>query len=90
MTSGHEGALLAYDGVGIAYGDRAVVEDASFSVGAGRIVGLVGESGSGKTTLLKAAMGLLDDGMRVQSGRVLYQGEDVTRMSAARLRELRG
>lgn len=90
MTSGHEGALLAYDGVGIAYGDHAVVEDASFSVGAGRIVGLVGESGSGKTTLLKAAMGLFDDGMHVQAGRVFYQGEDVALMSATRLRELRG
>ncbi|MDY5808112.1 MAG: ABC transporter ATP-binding protein, partial [Coriobacteriales bacterium] len=80
----------AYDGVGIACGDRMVVEGASFSVGPGRIVGLVGESGSGKTTLLKAAMGLLDDDMRVQTGHVLYQGEDVAGMSASRLRELRG
>lgn len=86
----HQSAVLAYDGVGIACGNRMVVESASFSVGAGRIVGLVGESGSGKTTLLKAAMGLLDDGMRVQTGRVLYQGEDVASMGASRLRELRG
>ena len=90
MTSGYQGAVLAYDGVCVACGDRMVVEGASFSVGAGRIVGLVGESGSGKTTLLKAAMGLLDEGMRVQTGRVLYQGEDVASMSASRLRELRG
>ena len=90
MASGYQGAVLAYDGVGIACGDRMVVEGASFSVGAGRIVGLVGESGSGKTTLLKAAMGLLDDDMRLQTGRVLYQGEDVAGMSASRLRELRG
>lgn len=89
MASGYQGAVLAYDGVGIACGDRMVVEGVSFSVGAGRIVGLVGESGSGKTTLLKAAMGLLDD-MRLQTGRVLYQGEDVASMSASRLRELRG
>ena len=90
MASGYQGAVLAYDGVGIACGDRMVVEGASFSVGAGRIVGLVGESGSGKTTLLKAAMGLLDDDMRVQTGHVLYQGEDVAGMNAVRLRELRG
>ncbi|MCI5448372.1 MAG: ATP-binding cassette domain-containing protein, partial [Coriobacteriaceae bacterium] len=90
MASGYQGAVLAYDGVGIVCGDRMVVEGASFSVGAGRIVGLVGESGSGKTTLLKAAMGLLDDDMRLQTGRVFYQGEDVAGMSASRLRELRG
>ena len=35
-------------------------------------------------------MGLLDEGMQVQAGRVLYQGEDVASMSASRLRELRG
>ena len=84
------GEVLSFDGLSVACGGVRILEDVGFSVGPGRVVGLVGESGSGKTTLLKAAMGLLDDGMRVSAGRVLYQGEDVGSMPAARLRGLRG
>ena len=84
------GEVLSFDGLSVACGGAQILQDASFSVRPSHIVGLVGESGSGKTTLLKAAMGLLDDGMRVSAGRVLYQGEDVGSMPAARLRELRG
>jgi len=41
-------------------GDRVVaVDDASFTVGRGEVVGLLGPNGAGKTTTLKAALGLL-------------------------------
>jgi ABC-2 type transport system ATP-binding protein len=40
------------------YGRQAAVDDISFEIGAGRIVGLVGPNGSGKTTTLKALLGL--------------------------------
>lgn len=40
------------------YGRQVAVDDISFEIGAGRIVGLVGPNGSGKTTTLKALLGL--------------------------------
>ena len=40
------------------YGRQAAVDDISFEIGTGRIVGLVGPNGSGKTTTLKALLGL--------------------------------
>jgi len=41
------------------YGNSVAVDDISFDIPAGRIIGLIGPNGSGKTTTLKAALGLI-------------------------------
>jgi len=70
--------------------DRATaVQNVSFSVGRGEIVCLVGESGSGKSVIAHSVMGLLPQALPVRGGQIVLQGEDITRASAARLRELR-
>jgi ABC-2 type transport system ATP-binding protein len=53
------------------YGGRAVLEDCTFSVGAGEIVGLLGPNGAGKSTAMKIACGLepADSGQAVVFGR---------------------
>jgi len=61
------------------------VEDVSFSIGAGEIVGLIGESGSGKSTVGRVIARL----ERTVSGSILFKGEDVLAFGGAALRRYR-
>ena len=53
------GAVISARGLTKRYGKQAAVDNISFDIPAGRIVGLIGPNGSGKTTTLKAALGLV-------------------------------
>src|SRR5437588_4496949 len=55
------------------YGDFVAVDDLTFEVGAGEIVGLIGPNGAGKTTTLRSLAGIL----RPTSGTVLIDGHDI-------------
>jgi peptide/nickel transport system ATP-binding protein len=65
------------------------VDHVSFSVPSGEIVGLAGESGCGKTTAANAVLGILRPPARLAGGRILFQGRDMTKMSARELRKFR-
>ncbi len=53
-------SLVTAKGVSKHYGDVAAVDNVSFEVEKGKILGLIGPNGAGKTTLLKAVLGLTD------------------------------
>lgn len=82
--------LLKYEHVDIAYLGQPAVEDVSFTLSPGEILGIVGESGSGKSTLIKAAMGLLGSEGRVTGGSIRYKGRDLTVLPQKELRKLCG
>ena len=67
-----------------------VVEDVSFRVCAGELMGLVGESGSGKTTVALALLGHTRRGLEVAGGTVLVGGTDMVTAGKQQLRRLRG
>ena len=52
-------AVISARGLTKRYGKQVAVDNISFEIPAGRIVGLIGPNGSGKTTTLKAALGLI-------------------------------
>ena len=72
----------------VAFGSRRVVDRVSFSLAEGERLALVGESGSGKTVTALSLMRLLDAARL--DGEVVFDGEDVLKMPAARLHDLRG
>ncbi|WP_323039402.1 ABC transporter ATP-binding protein [Gemmobacter sp.] len=58
-------------------GQITAVDDVSFDVMPGEILGIVGESGSGKTTLSRIAARLIDH----SDGRIRFDGQDITHVS---------
>jgi oligopeptide/dipeptide ABC transporter ATP-binding protein len=71
-------------------GELRVVDGVSFDIERGQTLGLVGESGCGKTIVALALLDLIAPPGRVVGGEVLFEGDDVRKMSAERLRKVRG
>ena len=72
-------------------GFRRIVDDVSFAIPRGRVLGLVGESGSGKSLTGMALNGLLQmGGARISGGTIRLAGRDVTNLSDRDWRPLRG
>jgi peptide/nickel transport system ATP-binding protein/peptide/nickel transport system permease protein len=86
--------LLEISNLTIGYGwDPArsliAVRDVNLTLDDGEVLGIAGESGCGKSTLAQAATGLLEPPGRVISGAILYEGRELSAMSAEELRALR-
>src|SRR5437868_1121573 len=68
----HAPAIVELKNVSRRFGDKLALDNVTFRVPAGSVVGLVGENGAGKTTLIKHILGLL----KAQSGTVRVFGLD--------------
>lgn len=68
---------------------KQILEDVSFSVKAGKCLGILGESGSGKSMTTKAILGLLNRDFKI-SGSATFEGNDLLQMGDWDLRTLRG
>jgi peptide/nickel transport system ATP-binding protein len=65
------------------------VDDVSFHVGRGELVGLVGESGCGKTSLALSLLKLLPDNARIMGGEILLNGTDLVPLTYEEVRAFR-
>lgn len=86
--------ILELRNVSISYfvraGELKVVPDISLTLHEGEALGLVGESGCGKSTVAFAIMKYLGGAGRLTGGQILFEGRDMTKMSEAELRKIRG
>ncbi|AQH04251.1 hypothetical protein A9R05_35555 (plasmid) [Burkholderia sp. KK1] len=83
-------SVLSVHDLAIETGHARLVDGVSFSVKAGRTLGLVGESGSGKSVTCLSVLGLPPRGVRVTEGRILFDGDDLRAKTPAELNALRG
>jgi len=80
-----EHEMLIVEGLTCRFGTKAAVDNASFSVAPGGFVGVIGRSGAGKSTLLRTINCL----MPASSGRILFNGTEVTALKGRALRRWR-
>jgi peptide/nickel transport system ATP-binding protein len=83
-------AILEVADLRIEAGKNVLVQDVSFTLRRGEVLGLIGESGAGKSTIGLAAMGYTRGACAITGGRIVYDGRDIRAMDAAGRRHLRG
>lgn len=71
-------------------GKVLAVNGVSFELNEGKILGIVGESGSGKSVTAYSIMGILDKNGEVSSGKIIYKGTDLLKISEREMRKIRG
>jgi peptide/nickel transport system ATP-binding protein len=71
-------------------GTLRALDDVSFSIAPGEILGVVGESGAGKSLTGAAIIGLLEPPGRVAAGRILFAGQRIDDLPPDAMRQIRG
>ena len=77
-------------GINSAAGKVQAVRDVSFTLHPGEVLAIVGESGCGKSMLCKTIMKLLPKSAKIEGGKIIAGGVDITEFSDRDMRKLRG
>ncbi|MGD1877477.1 MAG: ABC transporter ATP-binding protein [Kiloniellaceae bacterium] len=87
-------ALLRVDNLRIEIpgrrGTLVAVDDVSFHIGEGEVLGVVGESGAGKSLTGAAVIGLLEPPCRIAGGQIVFDGRRIDNLPYEKLRRIRG
>ena len=87
-------ALLRVENLRVEFPTRrgilVAVDDISFHIDEGEVLGVVGESGAGKSLTGAAIIGLLEPPGRVADGQIVFDGKRIDRLSYEQMRRLRG
>lgn len=78
--------MLSFRSLSCSFGNKRAVNDVSFELPGGALVGIIGGSGAGKSTLLRSVNRMVDP----SSGRIEWNGRDITALRGRELRAWRG
>jgi peptide/nickel transport system ATP-binding protein len=94
MSNSNEQPLLSVRNLRIEFptrrGDLVAVDDISFDIAPGEILGVVGESGAGKSLTGAAIIGLLEPPGRIAQGEILLEGRRIDNLPYEEIRAIRG
>ena len=82
---GPGGPIIVFDKVNLAFDEKVILRDVSFTLLTGHTKIFLGASGAGKSTILRLALGLL----RPDTGRIFVNGDEIEHMSEAELMQVR-
>src|SRR6478735_4654487 len=71
-------------------GTLRAIDDVSFEIAPGEILGVVGESGAGKSLTGAAIIGLLEPPGRIAAGQIVLEGQRIDNLPNAQMRHIRG
>src|SRR5438128_6492726 len=80
------GPIIVFDKVDLAFDEKVILRQVSFTLQTGHTKIFLGASGAGKSTILRLALGLL----RPDAGRIFVNGEEIDQMSEDDLMRVRG
>ncbi len=83
--------ILKITDLTVSFGDsKNAVTDVTLHLGRNETIGIVGESGSGKSILVKSILNLLPKGGYIKTGKIEFNGKNLTELSGNELRKIRG
>jgi len=83
-------ALLTLKNLSVTFGQFKAVDNISYQVEEGEVLGIVGESGSGKSVSSLSVMGLIDYPGKVRADELTFNGQDLLTMPEKKRRQLTG
>lgn len=94
ITNKNEEPILSVKNLSVSFnafaGTVQAVRDINFDLKRGETLAIVGESGSGKSVTTKAILGILPKNGRINSGEIIYQGEDMAKYTDKEFYNIRG
>ncbi|KQN54321.1 MULTISPECIES: ABC transporter ATP-binding protein [unclassified Erwinia] len=82
--------LLSVQQLRVTAGSAVLVDDISFTLNKGEVLGLIGESGAGKSTIGQAILGHCRHGMKISGGQIIFAGQPLNGLSERQMRSVRG
>lgn len=82
--------LMHFTDFALALSGRLLLKNINLCIEPGKIIALTGENGAGKSSMLKGILGLLDSNIFRESGKIVFQNQDLLKLPSQKMQRIRG